>query len=219
MKIVISIAMLLMVVSTAAWAATCSNYGRETVCNLAATKDIWLEGGNKNSYNFLIVGKHPQYSKKRFLIQFEDIPSTCQHIQWAKMYLYFWYAHKASWQSVQQVPYISRQLQAHQVKKSWNESQATTTNRFTGQLWSKSYLALDGTDAVAYSQGDVAMYPGQPSTYIEFDVTEAARNWKSGEQNNGLLVWATNENEEGRDLRFHSRERATQKPFMTLSCV
>ena len=219
MKIIISTAVLLMVVATA-WAATCSNYGRETVCNLAATKDVWLEGSsNKNSYNFLIVGKHPSYAKKRFLVQFEDIPSTCRHIQWAKMYLYFWYAHKASWQSVQAAPYIARQLEVHQVKKSWSESQATTTYRSTGQWWSRSYLALDGTDAVAYSQGDVAMYPGQPSRYIEFDVTEAARNWKYGEQNDGLLALATNENEEGRDLCFYSRECATQRPFMTISCA
>ena len=218
MKTVICITVLLMFVATAC-AATCSNYGRETVCNLAATKDVWLEGGNKNSYNFLIVGKHPQFPKKRFLIQFEDIPSTCRHIQWAKMYLYFWYAHKASWQSIQTVPYISRQLRVHQVKKSWSESQATTTYRSTGQRWSRSYLALDGTDAVATPQGDVVMYPGQPSRYVEFDITEAAKNWKSGDQNNGLLVWATNENEEGRDLRFYSRERTTQRPFMTISCI
>ena len=219
MKIMISIILLHIIVATA-WAATCSNYGRETVCNMAATKDVWLEGGgNKNHYNFLIVGKHPQYPKKRFLVQFEDIPSTCRHIQWAKMYLYFWYAHKASWQSVKQAPYIQRQLQVHQVKRSWSESQATITNRFNGQRWSGSYLALDGTDAAVYSQGQVVMFPGQPSRYVEFDVTEAARNWRSGDQNNGLLVWATNENEEGRDLRFYSRERATQKPFMTVSCA
>ena len=218
MKTVISIVLLQTVIATA-WAATCSNYGKETICTLSATKDVWLEGGNKNSYNFLIVGKHPQYPKKRFLIQFENIPSTCRSIQWAKMYVYFWYAHKASWQSVQQAPYIVRQLQVHQVKKSWSESQATVSYRLSGQRWSRSYLALDGTDAAAYSQGDVVTYPGQPSRFIEFDITEAARNWKSGEQNNGLLVWATNEVEEGRDLRFYSRERATQKPYMTISCM
>ena len=91
------------------------------------------------------------------------------------MYLYFWYAHKASWHTVQQTPYISRHLRVHQVKKSWSESQATTTNRYSWIRWSSSYLALDGSDAAAYPQsGDVVMYPGQPSRYVDFDVTEAA---------------------------------------------
>ena len=218
MKIIITIAMLQMVVATV-WAANCGNTGRGTICSLEATQDVWLEGSrNKNSYDFLIVAKHPQYAKKRFLIQFEDIPSTCKHIHWAKMYLYFFVAHKPSWQSAQQTPHISRQLQVHQVKKSWNETQATTTHRLTRKHWSRSYLALDGTDAVAYSQGDVIMYPGQPYRYVEFDITEAARNWKSGEKNNGLLVWATNEEEEGRDRRFYSSESETNKPFMIIFC-
>ena len=69
MKTVICITVLLMFVATAC-AATCSNYGRETVCNLAATKDVWLEGGNKNSS---YCWKASTISKKRFLIQFEDI--------------------------------------------------------------------------------------------------------------------------------------------------
>ena len=213
-------AILLQLCVATAWAASCSNYGKDNLCTLQATKDVWLEGGsNKNNYDFLIVGKHPQFQKKRFLIQFEDIPSSCQHVKWAKMYLNFWYAHKASWQSVQQAPYIPRELKVHQVKKSWSESQATSTNRFNGIPWSRSYLAIDGSDAVAYSQGDVVMYPGQPSRYVEFDVTEVTRNWQSGEQNYGLLVWATNENEEGRDLRFYSKERSTQKPLITVSCT
>ena len=222
MKILYVVTSAVLLCVATAWAATCSNYGRETLCTLQATKDVMLEcrPGNKNYYDYLIVGKHPQFSKKRFLIQFEDIPSTCQRVKWAKMYLYFWYAHKASWQSVQQAPYITRELKVHQVKKSWSESQATTTNRFNGIRWSRSYLAIDGSDAVAYSQGrDVVMYPGQPSRYVEFDVTEVARNWQSGEQNYGLLVWATNENEEGRDLRFYSRERSTQRPLITVSCT
>ncbi len=37
------------------------------------------------------------------------------------------------------------------------------------------------------------MFTGRPAGYVEFDITEAMRNWKSGQPNYGLLVWATNE--------------------------
>ena len=107
----------------------------------------------------------------------------------------------------------------HQVKKAWNETQATKTLRLSGEKWSKAYLALDGTDAVSYSQGEgVVIYPGHPSRYVEFDVTDAARNWLAGDSNYGLLLWATNEDEEGRDLRFYSKEQSSNKPHMTLAC-
>ena len=81
------------------------------------------------------------------------MPSSCQHVKRADMYLHFWYAHKASWQSVQTAPYIPRTLQVHQVKKSWNETQATSIYRSARERWSQPYLALDGTDVVAYSLG------------------------------------------------------------------
>lgn len=212
--------LLLQIVSTS-WAVNCGNPGGGTICTLAATKDVWLEGNsNKNSYNFLIVGKHPQYAKKRFLVQFENIPSTCSRVKWAKMYIYFWYAHKASWQSVQSAPYIPRELKVHQVLKSWNERQATARRRIGSLSWNHTYLGLDGTDAMAYSQGEgVVMYTGQPARYIEFDITDASRNWRSGQNNYGVLVWATNEDIDGRDLRFYSKERSSKKPFMTVACA
>ena len=79
-------------------------------------QDVWLEdGGNKNSYPFIIVGKHRSYPLKRSLLQFQNLPRACRHIKWAKMYLYFIYSHKQSSMSVTQAPYISRPLQMHQV--------------------------------------------------------------------------------------------------------
>ena len=75
------------------------------IFRLNATADVWLEGnGNKNYYNFLIVGKHPQYAKKRSLIKFQNIPSSCKTVKSAKMYLQYWYSHKASWQKVTNIP-------------------------------------------------------------------------------------------------------------------
>ena len=54
---------------------------------LGAVKDVWLEGTtNKNYHGFLIFGKHPQYPKKRILIQFQDLPKTCKNVTIAKLH-------------------------------------------------------------------------------------------------------------------------------------
>ena len=185
---------------------------------LKVTQNAWLEGSD-NKYGvaaeYLIVAKHPEYPKKRTLIQFEDIPSECTHIREAKMYLCYAYSHKASWMSPEQVPFRTRTLQVHQVKETWTQSEVTSISRHSGMRWSQPYLALDGTDAVPYTQDTVVMLDSRPyHNYVEFDVTEAARNWKSGEPNYGLLVWATNESDEGRDVRFYSNEAAANHPFM-----
>ena len=194
--------------------------GNGELYKLHATKDVLLEGDdNKAHHNFLIVGKHPSYAKKRTLIQFENLPSTCSHVQWAIMYLYFHYAHKASFQSVSQAPYIPRTLQVHQVKKDWSETQATSIRRFSNTNWSNSYLGI-GTDASPYSLDSVTIFTGQPSGYVQFHVTEAVNNWHNGEPNYGLLIWATNEEAEGRDFRFYSREvsDSSKHPFMHVLC-
>ena len=98
-----------------------TDYGNGVLYREYATADSFLErqGNNYNFYDFLIVSKHLSYPKKRSLVQFDvsDIPSTC-NVTFAQMYLNFWYAHKASFQSVQQAPYLSRQLQVRQIKNS-----------------------------------------------------------------------------------------------------
>ena len=181
--------------------------GAGIVYTLPVAQDVLLESGssNYNYLSYLIVGLHPQYPKKRFLVQFENLPSQCSRVEWAKMYVFYVYAHKASWHSVQKTPFISRTLQLHQVKKHWSETQATSTYRTLGTPWSKPYLALDGTDASPHALDSVTVFTSRPRGFIEFDVTEAVRNWQDGDSNYGILVWATNEGDPGRDLRFYSR--------------
>ena len=50
-----------------------------------------------------------------------------------------------------------------QVRQNWSESEATSTFRVTGQQWSQSYLALDGTDADPHSVlcDPVTLYTGR----------------------------------------------------------
>ena len=189
------------------FAVDCTSWdsGAGTVYTLGVVQDVWLESSsNQNHQSYLIVGVHPWYPKKRFLVQFGDLPSPCSHVEWAKMYVYYVYAHKASWQSVQQAPFISRTLQLHQVKKLWSEAQATNTYRTQGTPWSRPYLALDGTDASPHALSSVTVFTSRPQGFIEFDVTEAVRNWQDGDPNYGILVWATNEDDQGRDIRFYS---------------
>ena len=89
--------------------------GKGLVFKLKVTQDVTLERGSSN-YNwlqYLLVSKHPQYPNKRSLVQFENLPDDCPSpkIQGAKMYLYYVYAHKASWHSIQQTPFIPRHMQ------------------------------------------------------------------------------------------------------------
>ena len=176
---------------------------------LNVTKDVWLESPtNRNDYDFVIVGLHPGYPKKRALFQFEDLTdpkSDSNRIRWAKMYVYFTYAHKASFQTVQVAPYISRELQIHQIKKQWSETEATQYNRLNDTPWGAQYVGLDDIDACARPLDTVRLNTGRPASFMEFDVTQAVRNWRAGEPNHGVIIWATNENVPGRDLRFASR--------------
>ena len=101
---------LLASVTQAGW-----NTGAGTLYRLRVTKDVTLERGstNFNYLEYLIVSRFPQYPNKRSLVQFEELPSTCalSQIESAKMYLYYVYAHKASWHSVHRTPFIPRYMQ------------------------------------------------------------------------------------------------------------
>ena len=159
------------------------------------------------------------------------------------MYLYYAYSSKPSWMTVNQVPFITRTIQAHRVLKSWNESQATTTKRYsstsngkvwsmsrgiqlqshqpqTSNLWDQPYLGLDDTDANDCPTGQVTIYAKRPAGFVEIDVTSAMKEWKAGKPNYGALILATNENIDGRDTRFFSKSYSdpTKHAYIQLNC-
>jgi len=193
-----------------------------TVYKLNVVEDVWLEGSysNYNNYQWLIVGKHPGYAKKRSLLRFQDIPSGCKTVNHAMMYLYYIYSHKASWQTVDQAPFITRTVQAHRVPRSWKETQATSTKRLSGYKWFAQYLGLDDTDANDCPTGQATIYAYRPSGFVEFEVTSAVKDWKAGKPNYGLLIWATNEDQNGRDTRFYSKSYrdSSKHPYIILNC-
>lgn len=86
------------------------------------------------------------------------------------MYIYFHYAHKPSWYSVDDSPYVKHEAQLHMVLKSWDEAEATSLYRLSGDEWDTQYLAIDGTDADATVIGSNTMHIGQPARFMAFEV-------------------------------------------------
>ena len=82
--------------------------------------------------------------------------------------------------------------------------------------WSKPYLSLDGIDANPNTLDTVIFPPTKP--WLEMDITEAVRNWENGEPNYGVLIYAANDDNDGYDIRFHSREYSTDKPRLLVFC-
>ena len=199
-----------------------NDFGNGILYRMNATDDVFIyDGSNQDHFNFLIIGNHPGYPLKRTLVKFEDIPDGCKSVKWAKMYLYFWYSHKASFMSDNKVPYIPRPLQVNQVLKYWRENTATRYKSQPGTKWNTPYLGFDGSDAATGALDIVTVYTGRPAGQMEFDITTAAKNWHSGQSNYGVVISATNENVSGREARFYSRERGTEwrvHPLMSVLC-
>jgi len=193
----------------------------DSLYRLNVVEDVWLERSttNYNSYQWLIVGAHMNCPKKRSLLRFEDVPDACKIINHATMYLYYDYSHKPNWLTVIQTPFITRTIQAHRVLKSWKETEATSIIRYSGCLWTNPYLGIDGTDAHQSPTGETTISCDTSSGFVEISVTSAVKDWKAGEPNNGLLIWATNEDQNGRDIRFFSKSHSesSKHPYIVVS--
>lgn len=205
---------------------TSADLGNGIRFKLDVTQDVFIyDSSNWNYYEDLIIGKHPSYPKKRILIQFEDITKKdCHHkkLLWAKMYLHFEYMHKASWMSMSQCPAYPITMNVHRVKKSWKESEATKTHRMKDATWSQPYLDIYDNDAeYRIQKRPTVIYTARPSGFVEFDVTLAVKDWLKGkEENYGLLIWAAEEDVDGRDFRFASNQDPdTEKhAFLNVMC-
>ena len=196
--------------------------GNGYIYNLSVTQDVYIhDSSNHNNEKFLAVAKHTGLPKSRILLQFENLPSTCRKITSAKMYLGYWYSYKKSSMTVQEVPFISRELQVHQIKQAWREDEATSINRQSNTAWNSPFLDLDGTDSERHVEDTVNIFTNRPiDDYIEFDITTVAQKWKSGEDNYGVLVRATNEDQDGHEARFFSKEHTTgKKAFVLVLCT
>lgn len=100
------------------------------------------------------------------------------------MYIYFRYAHKPSWYSVDDAPYVEHEAQLHMVLEPWDEAEATSVYRLTGEEWNTEYLAVDGTDADATVIGSNTMRIGQPARLMAFEVL-----YHVSSEDDGLVEW------------------------------
>ena len=87
---------------------------------LPTVKDTTLESYSRlGSYGFLLVGRHAGYPKKRFVIQFQDIPQSCGTVLNATMVLTYSHSHQ-----VRPPPFVppgTRVLCAYQILRYWDE--------------------------------------------------------------------------------------------------
>jgi len=173
---------------------------------LTAVADCWLEGSNNHGGDgFIIVGKTGEFQKKRSLIRFDtsSIPQGTQ-ILGATLNVYFQWQSKPGWLPNEQG--IDRVVQVHRVLKHWEEYQATSEKAANNSPWAAAYVGLDGVDADIEAL-DTKMWPTGLYEWKTFDVSSAAQAWiTQPPTNHGLLLWATNEDESGMDMRIPSRE-------------
>ena len=150
----------LLIISLAFWAISAQRY---VSYNLGVTEDVTLERGNRN-FNYLpylLVGIHTGYPMKRSIMKFQNIPAKCIVPLKATLHLYFVYAHKPSW--IRRVPYVTRNIVAHTVLKSWSETQVTSSRRNNLLNWDAQWLNL-GTDADPVTLSSTLVSPSQGLT-------------------------------------------------------
>ena len=136
-----------------------SNLGTGNIYKLKIVEDVSLERPSVNFdyLEYLLVGLHTGYPKKRSLLKFEDIPRGDGPVNYAMMYLYYQYSHKASFQSVYQAPHITRTIQAHRVLKSRKETEATSSKRDHKSVWGTQWLGLDDIDVKSQPTGQTTI--------------------------------------------------------------
>jgi hypothetical protein len=107
------------------------------------------------------------------------------------------------------------------VMMPWNEGQVTTTIAETGAPWPVNASNPDFLHNPAVVQQSTetvhTVCEGDRPHWSSWDVTAMAREWAAGSLgNNGVILWATNEEVNGRDLRFAAREttNATIRPVL-----
>ena len=144
---------------------------------LPTVKDTTLESYSRlGSYEFLLVGRHAGYPKKRFVIQFQDIPQSCGTVLNATMVLTYSHSHQ-----VRPPPFVppgTRVLCAYQILRYWDEQTiGHTTYMSSGSDYNSNCL----------DRATLLPWPGK-GTLVRMDVTQAAKNWVNGAQNYGILV-------------------------------
>jgi hypothetical protein len=87
------------------------------------------------------------------------------------------------------------------------ENEATRDDRTIDLPWYAPYAAINGQDAKATMESTLLFQAGQTGTWKNWDLSALAQKWVNGTvANYGVILWATNEDTDGKDLRFRSSE-------------
>ncbi len=90
--------------------------------------------------------------------------------------------------------------------KDWVETQATRDERKSDTSWVEPYGAIDGTDAKSEAEAIVLFKQDHPK-WKSWNLTTLTQKWLDGTTANyGVILWATNEDTDGYDLRLRSSE-------------
>jgi len=175
---------------------------------IVAAADVWLEGGsNKEGHDFIIVGKTGSYQKKRSLVRFDTsfIPVDATVIS-AEVHVYYAWSSKPGGLNESG---IDREVRMHRLLVPWHEKQATANVAQNGAPWSVTYVGLNDTDAESQAL-DSDYWVSEVYEWKRFSVTPAAQDWVAEPgTNHGVLLWATNEDTSGMDMRMRSVEFST----------
>jgi hypothetical protein len=120
---------------------------------------------------------------------------------------------------------VDRWLQAHQILVNWNEAQATSVNRLTSTPWNVAYVGLNDIDAKSGYESTLLFYlvdGQQVYGWKNWDLTGLTQKWVNGTATNyGVVLWATNETTDAKDLRFYSSEAAApndvNRPYLQVT--
>ena len=138
----------------------------------------------------------------------------------ATMNIHYWYAHKASFFTEAQAPWIPRPIEARQVLRNWTETEANRAVRYAGAPWNMPYLDLNNVDARLNFDDTKTISKSTHRGYIQWNITLTAKNWLKGQPNYGILLSAANEKVNGRDIRFYSREQSNNlTPYLEVVCT
>jgi len=178
----------------------------EITTKIEASEDTWLEtSSNQGNNQYLIIGRHSSWPKKRSLLKFDtsDLEGS-QKIISAKMLIYYRYAHSASW--INEDP-IDRVVSVHQVLKPWDENAASETKATATVPWTEPMCGINDVDASSTAEDSQLWVALETKQWKSFDLTALVQAWVDNPySNHGVLLRAENEEEQGRDMRMYSKD-------------
>ncbi len=171
---------------------------------VAQPADVYLQDTfNHGASTSLIIGKTAGVSKKRTLLQFNlaTVPTNATVLN-ARLQLSAYAGNGSTW--------VDRWVQVHQMLVEWDEGIATKDLRLfeeTGIPWSTPYAGINGTDANAQYESTLLFQETTATGWKSWDLSALTQKWVNGSATNyGVILWATSEGTDGKDLRFRSSE-------------